>query len=572
MARYVLSACSIFLLILLCFSSGVPLGKHIEQSLPPPKSNANPLNNHEAMQNDIRDFLELFSWIREESSATDGSLYAVSFSPQDSDVLINHVLEITLSILDPKGGLAIVEAPGQVSANSTPNVWNLFFGVTNDTKLLISTDADFRDSHIYSVGQEIVLYRKDYYLSNLNTTLVTISYAGWQTNYPALISLLRIYHATGNTTFLEQCVPYVNHFLEHRDSEGLWSRRYVPEEDLVYQGMFSAIPMHGLYKYYLATANETVYSVLQKAANNYIHTTEGTTNHAANSVMGLVLSNIVLGKSDFSWAHRNLDYLLGLYEEDGKISYTMNPGPSFPMYKPSYWSYDLKVFMRIAEMRFHSKIEEALFPVPYKKALNASSGIQQRVHLLNAISVAIEHGHDELMQNFTHVSDEVCSVNRSDFSSIFDALAQLESYSLKIALRNSKPQIAYISETGATFDGGQHTRTIKIRFSRQLSHDCIAVAIISCSGHESQYAFRAMDEFTFSTVIITPAQSSPELAILLISNGTSSFLGPKFTIYLVPIESTGLTVMVIASFILLSPIPILLLLIAEIRSNSECRS
>ena len=275
--------------------------------------------------------------------------------------------------------------------NSGDNAFKLkFLKNPNDSSFQV-----INNNHLYQyhLGDEFKPFRYNWYITEITNETIGISWSSRHTLVPFIYSMIKIYSITGNTTYLEQVKPITRALINHQDENGLFIRQIAHESTPVIIGMYNSICIYALYLYYLLTGDKYVYNSISNAARSFFHSSEGTTDHLINSVLGLILSKFILGNyADLIYEENEIRYLLELYEDDGEITYALPSSKKYPYYKPSYWTYDARIFMRVAQFMSTEKIYSKVFPTAFDRASNATNEEIGRVHNLMTLYQAYSLG------------------------------------------------------------------------------------------------------------------------------------------------------------------------------------
>ena len=213
----------------------------------------------------------------------------------------------------------------------------------------------------------------------------------------------------------------------------------------------------------------------------------------------------------------------------------MDPSwPGYPIYLPWYWTYDVKVFMRIAEFMYEDSIYNSVFPVPYYWAKDYAVPLSHKLRLLNALLVAINQGYDEWQSEFLELSQVVQDLDNGSYINSWTAMEFLEFYSLRLLYEQHDVRLTYVSEQGVSRrTDGSEEHFFEVRLSRMLQDGTSLILrtasnteIVLIEGANKTYTGRVIFQF-----------NEPRTYSLHIHNSSREYqVGASFTLRRTPLE------------------------------------
>jgi len=399
------------------------------------------VNNSNLYQNSTleREYFKAYNWLLNKSTVSNSPLNISGITAYYDTEIPNsdyRYVEIEFDIVvGYSNGLMIF-------GHSEKNIFELnITKIENSDSIEVGTENE--DILSFREGDMFLPFYYGWYIKEIKNNSVSISYTSWHTLTPFIQSSVRMYLSTYNETYLEIAKPMVNALLYHQTDSGLFIRQYGFEKNPVSQGMIQAINMYTLLEFYFVTGDKRVFESLLKAANSFKHSTEGTTNHWTNSILGSTISRLLLLDGSLLFEKNEINALLNLYEEDGKITYNLPGHQLYPNYKETYMTYDARILMRLAKFLKSEDIYNNIFPTAFDLASNNLNTGHYRVNNLLALYHGFSLGLHYNDERFVRWSNEFINLFKSNtsFHHTSEALDYMNVISALFSWKNKKPYI-----------------------------------------------------------------------------------------------------------------------------------
>lgn len=177
-----------------------------------------------------------------------------------------------------------------------------------------------------------------------------LNYANARYNAFFARSLLRMYEATGKDRYLDRAGTQVDRLLSELDGDQ-WIRYRADDEGPIYIGRLNSMVLQATYDYNRLTGGDRR-EALERIAEAYKHTDEGTWNHWQGSVIGVFLSARITGQEleDIGHLRKERNQLFAQVDRyQGKIPYIMSEShPDYPDFRRTYQTLSAMYFAKTA--------------------------------------------------------------------------------------------------------------------------------------------------------------------------------------------------------------------------------
>jgi len=219
-----------------------------------------------------------------------------------------------------------------------------------------------------------------WYPTEITDHSVRFNYGSIHYNAWVAIALTDMYEVTRDTTYLQRARRIIQATLQHVDMEtGTFPRFRVDDEAPTYVAMIQSWLMQALDRYCsieAAHCTPALEAIQRGLSHGYRHMSRGVWNHWTSSRIGEVIAHKTIGRpidrdaivSDFEMMYQHV-------QTYGFIPYLKNEEhPDFPMHRPTYFTYDLRLITKLAHLSSIADSFESHVAPMFEKAFSVNYG------------------------------------------------------------------------------------------------------------------------------------------------------------------------------------------------------
>lgn len=233
------------------------------------------------------------------------------------------------------------------------------------------------DGECLDPGQAVGPSLPHWHVTSISANQLRLNYANARFNAFIARSLLRMYHAAGEPSYLARAGRQVERLLGELD-EHRWIRLRVGDSGPRYIARLNSMVIQAVYRYARAVG-EPDWSPLVKMARAYTFTDEGTWNHWQGAVLGQFVAARVLDEpvGNLPSLRQQMDQLQTQIERHrGKIPYVMSEShPTYPDFRPTYQTLSTMYLAKMsAETTLNVDVPSShLWPLVWAEAIEATN-------------------------------------------------------------------------------------------------------------------------------------------------------------------------------------------------------
>ena len=219
-----------------------------------------------------------------------------------------------------------------------------------------------------------------WYPTRITNRSVRFNYGSVHYNAWVTIALVDMYEATQDTKYLRRAQRIIQSMLQHVNMEaGTFPRFRVDDEVPTYVAMIQSWLMQAINRYCgieTAYCTPAIEAVQRSLSHGYRHMSRGVWNHWTSSRIGEVIAYNTVGRPiDREAVATEFEMMRDHMRTYGFIPYLKNgEHPNFPMHRPTYFTYDLRLLAKLAHLSsFVDAFEVHVTPM-FERAFNVNYG------------------------------------------------------------------------------------------------------------------------------------------------------------------------------------------------------